>query len=200
MGFDEKYSTSHTTEHQILHEADMTLKSGDAAPFFSLEDHNGSTVTLDRFRGKRLVLYFTRYVGCPVCRMQLSTLSARYGEFEDMDVEVAVITQSSVERLNGFAEKTPIGFVLLSDPERQSYRDYDIKYGLSGMLSPRNIMPILRSVKAGYRHGPFEGNEFQYPAQFIIDEKGMIQFVYYGKTVSDALSVDTLLEELRKTA
>ena len=36
----------------------MTLKAGDPAPDFALEDQHGKTVKLSDFRGKRVVLYF----------------------------------------------------------------------------------------------------------------------------------------------
>ena len=36
----------------------MTLKEGDRAPQFKVQDDSGKLVSLDDFRGKNLVLYF----------------------------------------------------------------------------------------------------------------------------------------------
>jgi len=36
----------------------MTLKEGDRAPHFKVQDDSGKIVSLEDFRGKNLVLYF----------------------------------------------------------------------------------------------------------------------------------------------
>ena len=38
--------------------SETTLKAGDAAPDFTLEDQTGKAVALSSLRGKRVVLYF----------------------------------------------------------------------------------------------------------------------------------------------
>lgn len=42
-----------------------TLKPGDAAPDFTLEDQKGREVSLASLRGKRVVLYFYPKAGTP---------------------------------------------------------------------------------------------------------------------------------------
>lgn len=174
------------------------LKRGDQAPEVELLDQEANTVTLRQFQGKTVVLYFTRYVGCPVCQMDMVELSKRHDDFTSLNAELLVVTQSSPDRLAGFSVDNHIEFKILSDINRQSYRDYHVGYGLLGALSPKNFGPIIRSFKKGFKHGRFEGNELQYPAQFIIDRNKTIAFAYYGNHISDSLSAEALLANLRK--
>ena len=38
-----------------------TLKIGDAAPVFNCLDEKGNSISLDNYKGKKLVLFFYRY-------------------------------------------------------------------------------------------------------------------------------------------
>jgi thioredoxin-dependent peroxiredoxin len=172
------------------------LKPGDRAPEFELPDQHGNATTLSQFRGKTLVLYFTRYVGCPVCQMEMVEFSKRCGDFKSSGAELVIVTQSAVDRLAGFSVDNHFEFKVLSDIRRQAYRHYQVGCGLMGALSPKNVGPILRSLIKGYKHGRFEGNELQYPAQFIIDENQIVVFAHYGRNISDSLPAEELLARL----
>ena len=60
----------------------MQLMPGNPAPDFTLPDAGGKTVSLADFKGRPLVLVFSRYVGCPVCQMTAVELTRMAPDFE----------------------------------------------------------------------------------------------------------------------
>lgn len=168
------------------------------APTFNLTNQSGENINLDSFAGKPLVLLFARYVGCPVCQMDTNEYKRHYDELKQAGVEVAMVFQSSTDILQQYATQETLPFTVLSDPKGKAYKQYGVEWGVTGFLSVKNISPIVKSIKSGYRHGKFEGNEFQYPAVFIIDGDKNIRFAHYGKTVSDSLSPSEVLSEIKR--
>ena len=56
----------------------ITLKEGDKAPLFTGKDQNGSTVSLNDFKGKKLVLFFYSEAGSPTCTIESCNLRDNY--------------------------------------------------------------------------------------------------------------------------
>ena len=81
----------------------MQCNPGDTAPDFSLPDAAGTTVSLSDFKGRPLVLVFSRYVGCPVCQMTSFELTRAAPDFDRAGAALAIVFQSSPERLSAFA-------------------------------------------------------------------------------------------------
>lgn len=167
----------------------------DPAPELNLRNVKGEPVSLQDFSGRPVAVIFMRYVGCPVCQMETLEYRQQYQTLRDAGLELVMVFQSSVENLQQYAVQEALPFTVLSDPKAKAYKLWGADWGISGFLSPKNLSPIVRSLKAGHRHGKFEGNEFQYPAAFIVDGNGLIRFAHYGKTVSDGISP----QELRRT-
>lgn len=172
------------------------LSSGDFAPDFALMDGMNNTVRLSDYERKSLIVIFTRYVGCPVCQMDTINYAKAYSRVTEREMELIVVFQSAPEILKEYVGTKILPYIALSDVQRQSYSDYHVKSGVGGFLSPKNIGPLLKSVRQGNRHGKFEGNEFQYPAVFVLDKNHKISFAYYGKTITDSLSIENILENL----
>ena len=175
----------------------MQLMPGSPAPDFSLPDAGGKTVSLGDFKGRPLVLVFSRYVGCPVCQMTSVELTRMAPDFERAGVTLAIVFQSSPERLAAFAQRQTPGAILLGDPEGRVYAAYAVEASLAGYLAPGNLPVIFRAVRQGYGHGAFEGRETQQPAAFVIDAAGRICQAHYGRTITDLPEPGVLLAEAR---
>jgi hypothetical protein len=52
----------------------------------------------------------------------------------------------------------------------------------------------VRSTLKGNLHGPFEGDELQKPAAFLINPQGKIALAHYGKNIADIISEDKFFE------
>ena len=102
------------------------LEIGTKAPAFSLRDHQGHTVSLSDFAGKRIVLYFYPRDNTPGCSRQAGAFAAAYKEFEALGVPVIGVSKDSEQSHARFAEKYRLPFLLLSDPERQAIEAYGV--------------------------------------------------------------------------
>ena len=130
------------------------LEIGMKAPEFMLSDHEGKTVSLSDFAGKKVVLYFYPKDNTPGCTRQACAFAAAYEGFKSKDVVVIGISKDSVASHKKFAEKYELPFLLLSDPDLDTIQKYDVwkEKKLYGKVS----MGVVRTT-------------------FIIDECGNIE-------------------------
>ena len=132
------------------------LEKGTKAPEFTLLDKEGKEVSLSDFAGKKVVLYFYPRDNTPGCTRQACAFAGAYNDFKTIDAVVIGISKDSVASHLKFAQKYELPFVLLSDPELQAIKAYDVwqekkNYG-------KVSMGVVRTT-------------------FLIDEQGNIQAV-----------------------
>ncbi|MBO4880592.1 MAG: thioredoxin-dependent thiol peroxidase [Firmicutes bacterium] len=151
------------------------LKEGTKAPAFALPDKDGIIVKLEDFAGKKLVLYFYPKDNTPGCTRQACAFASLYDGFKEKDVAVVGISKDSTASHQKFAEKYGLPFVLLSDPELEVIKAYDVwqEKKLYGKVS----FGVVRTT-------------------YIIDENGMIEKTM-PKVKPDTNAID-ILEYLGK--
>ena len=120
------------------------LEVGTKAPDFTLQDKNGSLVSLSDFQGKKVVLYFYPKDNTPGCTRQAVAFAAAYEDFKSRDVVVIGISKDSAASHLKFAQKYDLPFILLSDPELQAIQAYGVwqEKKLYGKVS----MGVVRST------------------------------------------------------
>jgi len=133
------------------------LEVGVKAPEFKLLDKDGNEVSLSDFKNKKVVLYFYPRDNTAGCTKQACAFRDSYEEFTSKDVVVIGISKDSVKSHSNFATKHELPFILLSDPELEAIKDYDVwqEKKLYGKVS----MGVVRTT-------------------YIIDENGIIEKVY----------------------
>jgi len=133
-----------------------TLKAGDKAPSFILQDQNDNTVSLADFAGKKVVVYFYPKAMTPGCTVQAQGLRDQQQALIDAGAVVFGISPDPVARLKKFENKESLNFTLLSDPEHKTAEDFGV-WGLK----------------------KFMGKEYDgiHRITFIIDEQGIISEV-----------------------
>ena len=102
------------------------LTAGSKAPLFTLPDKDGNTVSLSDFAGRKVVLYFYPKDNTPGCTRQACAFAAAFEEFRTIDAVVIGVSRDSVASHQKFAEKYELPFVLLSDPELEVIKAYDV--------------------------------------------------------------------------
>jgi peroxiredoxin Q/BCP len=135
-----------------------TLAPGDAAPSFSLLDQHGETVTLDGFRGRKVLVYFYPKADTPGCTTQSCDLRDHRQDFAQLGVDVVGISPDQPEANLAFDKKFNLGFPLLSDPDHAVAEAWGTwgertNYG-------KTYMGIIRS-------------------SFLVDEDGRIERAWY---------------------
>jgi peroxiredoxin Q/BCP len=94
-----------------------TLKAGDKAPSFSLQNQNGETVALEDFKGSKVIVYFYPKAMTPGCTVQAQGLRDHIDAIHKAGAVVLGISPDSVARLKKFVEKETLNFSLLSDED-----------------------------------------------------------------------------------
>ena len=102
------------------------LKTGTAAPDFTLKNQDGEDVSLSDYRGKKVVLYFYSKDNTSGCSAQACGYNDLLDEFAEEGAEVIGISKDSWESHRRFADKKGLRFTLLADPEREVIALYDV--------------------------------------------------------------------------
>ena len=130
------------------------LNIGDQAPEINAVDQNGNRITLDQYRGKKLVLYFYPKDMTPGCTAQSCNLSDNYTLLQKNGYDVIGVSCDSIKRHQKFIEKYSLPFNLISDEDQKVVNDYGV-WQLKKFMG-REYMGIVRTT-------------------FIIDENGKIE-------------------------
>ncbi|WP_082760003.1 PatB family C-S lyase [Abyssisolibacter fermentans] len=147
---------------------------------------------------KKTYLVFLRYYGCTLCQVDIAEFIERYKEFTDKDAQLFVVLQSDAETISDQVKKEDIPYDIICDPDQKLYKLYNLNtaYSQMGMASGKVLEKGMKAMQMGIQHGKYEGNELQLPAAFLINEKGIVEFVHYGKDASDIPSVEEMIEKL----
>lgn len=142
----------------------IMLKAGDKAPDFTVNDQDGTPVSLSDFRGKKVILYFYPKDMTPGCTAQACNLRDNYRSLKRKGYEVLGISTDSERRHQNFIEKENLPFRLLSDPDKKAHALYGTWVEKS--MYGRKFMGTARKT-------------------FIIDEKGVIENIIEKVKTSD---------------
>lgn len=103
------------------------------APYFSLQDQNGTTHTLNDYKGKWLVVYFYPKDDTPGCTKEACGFRDNIKELKKKEIEIIGISKDSTESHKKFASKFNLPFTLLSDPTKETIKSY-------GAWGPKKFM------------------------------------------------------------
>ncbi len=109
------------------------LKIGDKAPTINSIDENGDAITLEQFKGKKVVLYFYPKDMTPGCTMQSCNLRDNYQTLLDNGYVVLGCSADSPERHQKFIAKHDLPFSLISDESKEVLNAY-------GVWGPKKFM------------------------------------------------------------
>lgn len=101
------------------------LKIGDKAPSFVGKDQNGKEMSLEQFRGKKVVLYFYPKDNTPGCTTQACDLRDNYQRFISEGYEIVGVSKDSEKSHQKFIEKHNLPFPLISDTDLEIIKAYD---------------------------------------------------------------------------
>ena len=143
------------------------LQKGDKAPEINAVDQNGNQITLDQYKGKKVVLYFYPKDMTPGCTAQSCNLSDNYKLLQKNGYDVIGVSCDSIKRHQKFIEKHSLPFNLISDEDQKVVNDYGV-WQLKKFMG-REYMGIVRTT-------------------FLIDENGMIKDIIEKVNTKDHTS------------
>ena len=102
------------------------LKEGAKAPVFEGVDQNGNTVSLNDFKGKKVILYFYPKDDTPGCTAQACNLRDNYNVLAQKGFQVVGISTDSVKSHKKFEDKYSLPFPLIADEEKKIVEQYGV--------------------------------------------------------------------------
>ena len=149
------------------------LEAGQKAPTFTLQNQNGTEMSLALFNGKKVILYFYPAAMTPGCTKQACDFRDSLASLTAAGYVVLGVSKDSPEKLKKFEDRESLTFHLLSDPSLDVHNAYGA-YGEKSMYG-KTVQGVIRST-------------------FVIDEQGDIELTLYN--VKATGHVDSLKKKL----
>lgn len=133
-----------------------TLKIGDKAPNFASKDQDGNVISLNDYKGKKLVLFFYPKASTPGCTVEACNLRDNYVRFQSLGYDILGVSADSAKRQSNFKNKYNFPYPLLADEDKAVINAF-------GVWGPKKFM----------------GREYDgiHRTTFVIDENGVIEDV-----------------------
>jgi peroxiredoxin len=174
----------------------MQFKSGDRVTNIILPAIDGSMFSLENLTGKRFMLSFLRFASCPFCNLRIHQLISRFHEFGE-NFTIVAIFDSSLKNLQKHANKHQAPFPILADENNTFYRKYGIEHSIFGLFKGmfnRFSTLVYAMFRKGYLPIGIKGSLTTMPADFLVDENGIIYIAHYGEDEGDHLPFEKIYE------
>lgn len=132
------------------------LQAGDKAPYFKGVNQDGKELSLDDFKGKKLILYFYPKDNTSGCTAEACNLNDNYGALTAQGYEVVGVSPDSASSHLKFIANYNLAFNLITDPDKIILQAYGV--WAEKKMYGRSYMGVLRTT-------------------FIIGENGIIERV-----------------------
>jgi len=133
------------------------LAVGDKAPAFEGVNQNGEKITLNDFKGKKLILYFYPKDNTPGCTAESCDLNDNYEMWLSKGYEVIGVSPDNEKSHLKFIEKYNLKFNLIADTDTKILEAYGA-WGEKSMYG-KKYMGVLRTT-------------------FVIGENGIIEAIF----------------------
>ncbi|VFQ92562.1 unnamed protein product [Cuscuta campestris] len=128
------------------------VTKGTVPPAFTLKDQEGRNVSLSKFKGKPVVVYFYPADETPGCTKQACAFRDSYEKFKKAGAEVIGISSNDTTSHKNFAKKYRLPFTLLSDEGEKVRKEWGVPADLFGALPGRQT--------------------------YVLDKNGVVQLIY----------------------
>jgi len=149
------------------------LSEGDKAPLFKGKDQDGKWVSLEDFKGKKVILYFYPQDDTPGCTAEACNLRDNYEGLLSRGFAIIGVSPDNEKSHSRFRKKFHLPFSLIADPKKKIIEDYHV-WGEKSLFG-RDYMGVLRTT-------------------YIIDESGNIARII--SKVNSADHTQQILDEL----
>jgi peroxiredoxin Q/BCP len=135
------------------------LETGATAPAFTLPDQDDNPVSLEDFKGQRVILYFYPADDTPGCTREACQFNDNLAHFQAAGVPVMGISRDDAQSHQRFRNKYGLQFPLLTDADHQVMDAYGA-WGEKTRFGRASI-GVLRST-------------------FLVDEQGRIERAWHN--------------------
>jgi thioredoxin-dependent peroxiredoxin len=129
------------------------VKNGQLAPAFIGKDQDGKTVSLDQYKGKKVVLYFYPKDDTPGCTAEACNLRDNYDSLTKAGFAIIGVSADDQQSHRDFKAKYKLPFTLIADVDKKIANQYGV--WVEKERDGQKYMGMARTT-------------------FIIDEKGVV--------------------------
>ncbi|MEP0984218.1 redoxin domain-containing protein [Ekhidna sp.] len=178
----------------------ITLDLNAPAPVFKIDDIFDREIDLTKYKGKKVLIAFFRHAGCPFCNTRVHNLQMHHEELKSKGLEMIFFFESKKELLKSSNFHNSISPIpLIADPDKVWYDAYGVES--SSLKSAKShftsfFQKVFEAKKKSLPVHWMAGNESikTIPAEFLMDERGIIRKVHYAKGLRDRMSIDIIKE------
>jgi len=148
---------------------------GSPAPTFTVPDMHGNLVSLEQFRGRKVVLYFYPKDDTPGCTKEACSFRDAYAKYQEKGIVVLGVSLDDEASHRAFAEKYQLPFTLLADTNHVVSEAYGV-YGEQEWQG-RKFMGLARKTflidEQGVLVKVFDKVDVEYHAQEVLNAFGL---------------------------
>lgn len=187
-------SVAHAAEIAPAAEAVTPVLVGSHVPDVSVHTLAGEATSLHAaVDGKPTVLVFYRGSWCPFCNLQLSQLNAIQSQLVTMGYQIIAVTPDMPVDIRKTLDKNKLTYTIYSDSDFAAIKAFGVGYRV-----PNDTLEQYRGYGIALPPLPDKsGSGLPVPSVFIIDGKGVVQFVYVNPDYRIRLSSELLLTAAR---
>jgi peroxiredoxin len=172
------------------------IRRGMTVPVRTLHDIAGEAVVLGS--GERwTLLSFLRYASCPSCLLYARELVLNHAALAAAGIDVVVVFHSPADRIRRHVGGLRVPFRVVADPQRLLYGQFGVQPSwpklLTSFLRPSFVLAYAKSLLYGFWGGAVDGELARMPADFVIDGRGGVVLVRYGKHIGDHVLVTDVI-------
>lgn len=121
-----------------------SLKIGDKAPAIEANDQHGNPVSLDEYKGKKIVLYFYPKDDTPGCTAEACNLRDNYDDLLKQGFDVIGVSPDAEKSHLKFIDKYQLPFRLIADTDKKVAEAYGV-WGLKKFMG-KEYMGVNRTT------------------------------------------------------
>jgi peroxiredoxin Q/BCP len=109
-----------------------------------LQASDDKTYRLEDFKGQKVVLYFYPKDNTSGCTLESKDFTCLKDEFKDKDYTIIGVSKDGVKSHKNFIEKQELDLLLLSDPDQELIKAFDVLKEKS--MYGKKYMGVVRST------------------------------------------------------
>ena len=165
------------------------LHRNQTAPTICTTSISGQNINLDAFKGKKVLIKFHRFSGCPVAQNQLHEIITHQKELNAAGIETILLLHSTKDKIVPVYKEVH-GLHIIADRQKRFYTLYNSRFSWKAFFSPASWIITFKSFLKGYFPllRRFQGGFIAVPSDFLVDEQGIVINLHYGKHFGDSWS------------
>jgi hypothetical protein len=139
-------------------------------------------------------LQFRRYAQCPICNLHVREFFHNHEKIHRAGIQEVIIFQSTREQLMGQLHDGKVHVV--ADPTRQLYEAFGVQNSMLSVIHPAAWWSAMKGAVEFGMHLPSSAESmFGLPADFLVDNEGVVIAAHYGRHADDHWSVEDLIQK-----